>query len=396
MNGVSDEYPELQYRRRSTPTFDVVSELLDDLPTIYCVLYAAYNPAKFSVTSIAILQQISQNFRWTVLGLFQGLDSFGKNVYQIKQYYEAQEVPDKGNAPTDGYASYPLPTSSAKGMGFELENVTFAYPGSTEQEALRNITISIHPGQLVVIVGANGSGKSTLIKLLARLYDPTSGTLTVDGEPISVYHKHTLRQATAVLSQDHCLFPMSVGENIGLGCPERVHDVDAVRAAAKAGGASTCIAKLKHRLDTVLDPGNQARGSNLSGEEGEPLRAQLEALDKKVDISGGETQRIVAARTFMRFSSGKVRAVLVDEPSSALDPEGELVLFDNLRNEREGKTMVFVTHRFGHLTKHADLIICMKEGSIAEYGLHQELMARDGEYRKLYEIQANAFSTDTQ
>ncbi|KAL1701757.1 P-loop containing nucleoside triphosphate hydrolase protein [Schizophyllum commune] len=277
----------------------------------------------------------------------------------------------------------------------QIEKIVFAYPGDPSKMALRGVSITIEPGQLVVIVGANGSGKSTLIKLLTRVYDPTSGALLLDGELLSSYCQHTLRQTTAVLSQGHHLFPLSMGENIGLGCVERMHDERAVRAAAEAGGAASCIAKLRDGLDTVLDPQTRASGNNLLGKEGEALRKRLDALDKPVEVSGGETQRIVAARTFMRFNSGKVRAVLVDEPSSALDPEGELALLDNLRAEREGKTMIFVTHRFGHLTKYADQIICMKGGEVVEHGVHDELVALDGEYKKLYDIQASAFVATT-
>ena len=194
-----------------------------------------------------------------------------------------------------------------------LRDVSFAYPGSLDRPSLRNINVDIKPGQLVVIVGANGrwirrlssngvltsrSGKSTLIKLLTRLYDPTSGTLKVDGQPLSAYRQRDLRQATAVLSQGHRLFPLSMGENIGLGCVERVRDADAVRAAAEAGGASACIAKLRHGLDTVLDPQTRAYGENVPEGEDDPLRQRLEALDKPIEVSGGETQRIVAYVTF--------------------------------------------------------------------------------------------------
>ncbi|KAF8177195.1 P-loop containing nucleoside triphosphate hydrolase protein, partial [Pholiota molesta] len=122
------------------------------------------------------------------------------------------------------------------------------------------------------------------------------------------------------------------------------------------------------------------------------LYAELEKLEKSIDISGGEKQRIVASRSFMRFKSGKVKFVAVDEPSSALDAEGELQLFKRLLDVREGKTMVFVTHRFGHLTKYADMIICMKDGSIVETGSHEHLISAKGEYAKLYNIQASAFS----
>jgi len=102
---------------------------------------------------------------------------------------------------------------------------------------------------------------------------------------------------------------------------------------------------------------------------------------------------VVASRIFMRFRSDKIRCVTVDEPSSALDPQGERELFQRLRASKARKTMIFVTHRFGHLTKHTDQIICMKDGTVAEVGTHEELMSKDGEYKKLYNIQAEAFSS---
>ncbi|KAG6844893.1 hypothetical protein H0H93_016324 [Arthromyces matolae] len=110
-------------------------------------------------------------------------------------------------------------------------------------------------------------------------------------------------------------------------------------------------------------------------------------------VSGGEKQRLVASRTFMRLQDPGIKFVAVDEPSSALDPRGELELFNRLRAEQDGKTMIFVTHRFGHLTKFADLIICMKDGAVVESGSHKDLLALNGEYAALYNIQAQAFSS---
>jgi hypothetical protein len=103
-----------------------------------------------------------------------------------------------------------------------------------------------------------------------------------------------------------------------------------------------------------------------------------------------------SARTFMRMNDGAIRLVVVDEPSAAMDPAGEYKLFKHLREARQGKTMIFITHRFGHLTKHADLILCMKEGKLVEQGTHAELVAQKGEYFELYNVQAQAFVTETQ
>ncbi|KAJ6528479.1 P-loop containing nucleoside triphosphate hydrolase protein [Mycena capillaripes] len=234
----------------------------------------------------------------------------------------------------DGAEAYPNSTvSSEMGMSFEFKNVSFAYPGAKSNDnALKNISLKIPAGHLVVIVGANGSGKTTLIKLLNRLYDVDLGEILVDGLPIKNY------------------------QNIGLGNPDRINDMEMILQAAESGGASEVIKKLSDGLQTELT------------------------------LKGGEKQRLVAARTFMRFLSGNIRFAAADEPSSALDPKAEHQLFQRLREAREGKTLIFVTHRFGHLTKHADL-----DGVIAETGTHQQLMARRGEYSELYNVQAQAF-----
>jgi ABC-type multidrug transport system fused ATPase/permease subunit len=274
-------------------------------------------------------------------------------------------------------------------------NASFSYPGaqSSDTKVLRDINLAIAPGQLVVLVGVNGSGKSTLLNLLMRLYDVSEGQLLINSLPIKEYTRASLQQATALLGQEHNIFPLSLYENIALGCHTRMDDKELVDESMKKGGASF-VKEMELGLDTILEPVETGRGNNIH-DPNDPiqvaLKAKLKEMEKKVDISGGQRQRIVASRTFMRFHSGKVRLVAADEPSSALDPEGELELFKNLIAARAGKTMIFVTHRFGHLTRHADLIVCMKEGRIVEKGTHRELMTLDGEYAGLYNVQASAF-----
>ncbi|EKM79647.1 hypothetical protein AGABI1DRAFT_120970 [Agaricus bisporus var. burnettii JB137-S8] len=295
-------------------------------------------------------------------------------------------------------------------MQFKLRNVSFAYPGSqTTKDALRNINLTIGSGQFVVLVGSNGSGKSTLVKLLLRLYRPsndldrskypapvnTSGELLMDDQPLSSYSETSLRQSMAVLSQDNTIYPgFSLGENIGLGFSPLISDDKTLQDAAKKAGAKEVLERMKEGANTVLDPLSKFYEFNIKQQDNlHPLKKALEELRRPIEVSGGEKQRIVAARTFMKFNSGNIRFLAVDEPSSALDAEAEEFLFDNLLKEREGKTIVFVTHRFGKLTKQADLIVCMKEGVIVESGTHTELMRNDGEYKKLYNIQASAFYT---
>lgn len=361
---------------------------------IYCAMNAILNPARFSIASIAVLQQSSTTLRYSFQSIIYNAKTFQRHVSKLKKLYAVSEKKAKLQ---DGDLAYPSPeTQNKDGMAFELRNITFAYPGSKNKAtALTDVSLTIKPGQLVVVVGANGSGKSTIIKLLTRLYDPSSGTIFVDSVPAQQYRSSDLRQAMATFTQDHHLYPLSLYENIALGNPALVSDAALVAKAAEQGGASEFIAKLADGMDTILDPRNSAYSFNVPDDPEHPLQKQMEKLSKKIDISGGEKQRVVASRTFMQLHAGKVNFVAVDEPSSALDAEGELQLFERLIAGRAGKTMIFVTHRFGHLTKHADVIICMKDGAIAESGSHEDLLKLDGEYTKLYQIQANAFSSES-
>ncbi|KAF9035444.1 P-loop containing nucleoside triphosphate hydrolase protein [Panaeolus papilionaceus] len=389
---VTVEHPYMLYDRTETPFRDMMLKALGDLPMVYCALLTILRPSHFSLSSLAILQQSSAWLGYSLGTVFQSTETFRQAVMSVRKLYEAGNVVNKLS---DGVVAYPAPEDekAGKGMGFELKNVTFTYPGSqSKQNALSDISLSIKHNQLVVIVGTNGSGKSTLIRILSRLYDPTSGEVCIDGRASSSYRVGDLHKATAILSQDNSLYPLTLAENIGIGFPERSSDMDLIRQAAEEGGAVDVIKKLEDGYETRLDPMQESFSVNLYNDKQHPLAKELEGLRKPIDVSGGEKQKLVAARTFMRFHSNLIKFVAVDEPSSALDAEAELRLFQRLIKAREGKTMVFVTHRFGGLVKEADLVVCMKDGTIAEIGTHEELMKKDGEYAKLYNIQANAFA----
>ncbi|KAJ7041950.1 P-loop containing nucleoside triphosphate hydrolase protein [Mycena alexandri] len=282
-----------------------------------------------------------------------------------------------------------------------MKNVKFSYPGGkSDGNALHDISFSIKPGQLVVIVGPNGSGKSTLLKLLTRLFDCTSGQVLVNEEDIRECKLSDLRSATAVLAQDYQIFPLSLAENIGMGNPEVVADQKLIQDSARKGGADTFISKRVDKYSTVLEPKaiHLLGQAAFKGDGSEIAQIYCNSKEEKEEISGGEQQRVAASRTFMRLTCGEVKLIIADEPSSNLDPRGESEMFRNLLNERQGKTMIFVTHRFGHLTKQADLILCMKDGHLVEQGTHDKLMeirgenGERGEYCKLYEIQARPFT----
>ena len=155
--------------------------------------------------------------------------------------------------------------------------------------------MSIKSGQLVVIVGENGSGKSTIVRMLSRLYDPSSGEVFIDGHASSDYRINDLHQATVILSQDSTLFPLSLGENIGVGYSPFSSDTKMIMEAAKEGGASEFIQKLDKGIETVLDYFIDTFSINLeSNNENHPLFQEKENFQKSIDISGGERQRLAA------------------------------------------------------------------------------------------------------
>ncbi|KAJ7491750.1 P-loop containing nucleoside triphosphate hydrolase protein [Mycena galericulata] len=391
LGNISDARLHVQYASHTTPIIHVITHLSQDLPTLYWAASAIFQPKSFTVTSFAILQQQAQALNYTVQILSFYLSRATEFCSKTQEIYD---IGDVENRIVDGDEAYPNNSlSTDKGMSFELRNVSFAYPGGKSKDnAIKNISLNIPAGHLVVIVGANGSGKSTIIKLLNRLYDADSGEILVDGMPIKSYRIADLRKVQALLAQDHKLFPLTLAENIGLGNTNCIDDLDMVKQAAEYGGASEVISKLSDGIQTILSPVKTAQGPHLDKDKDKKLKEILESLEKQAEVSGGEKQRLVASRTFMRFLSGGIRFAVADEPSSALDPKAEHRLFQNLREFGDGKTLIFVTHRFGHLTKHADLVICMKDGQAVESGTHQELMARGGEYSELYNVQAQAFT----
>ncbi|KAJ7352019.1 P-loop containing nucleoside triphosphate hydrolase protein [Mycena albidolilacea] len=393
LSNTSTADPFETYPLRPTPIMGILTRISGDLPMLFWAANAILDSKNYTVTSFAILQQHSRAMNFTCQMLYFYSTQAVTSCSNVKELYEMANVENKI---PDGDQAYPnSAVSSEKGMEFELKNISFAYPGGKSKDnAIRNVSLKIPAGHLVVIVGANGSGKSTIIKLLNRLYDVDSGEILVDGLSIRNYRIADLREVQALLTQDHKLYPLTLAENIGLGNPDHVDDIDMIMQAAELGGAEGMIKRQNDGVDTVLHPVNTARGGHLDKYKHKKLKSILDGLEKKAEVSGGEKQRLVASRTFMRFLSGNIRFAVADEPSSALDPKGEHQLFQRLRESGNGKTMIFVTHRFGHLTKHADLIICMKDGQAIETGTHKELMARGGEYSELYNVQAQAFAVD--
>jgi ATP-binding cassette subfamily B protein len=252
--------------------------------------------------------------------------------------------------------------------GFRLEGVSFRYPG-TDRWVLRDVDLHLPAGRIVAVVGENGAGKTTLVKLLSRFYEPTEGSIKVDGIELARIPADDWRELTAGAFQDFFRFEYRASRSVGLGDLPRSDDRPAVEQGVERAGAEDVVASLVSGLDTQLGP---------TWRDG-------------VELSHGQWQKVALARGFMR----EVPLLLaLDEPTAALDAETEHALFERYavaaRETRGGRVTVLVSHRFSTV-RMADLIIVINDGRIAEQGTHEELMSLHGRYSELYGIQAQAY-----
>jgi ATP-binding cassette, subfamily B, bacterial len=253
--------------------------------------------------------------------------------------------------------------------GIRVEHVSFAYPG-TSRMVLDDVSLTLPAGSVVAIVGENGAGKSTLVKLLAKLYEPTSGSIAVDDTPLARIPAEEWRARLAGAFQDFFRFELKAGQVVGLGDVGRLEDGTAVTAAIERAGAGDVVARLASGLDTQLGP----------------------TWPGGVDVSFGQWQKLALARGFMR---DRPLLLVLDEPTAALDAETEHQLFDRYasvaRDSRpDGRVTILVSHRFSTV-RMADLIVVMDGAHVVEIGSHEELIGRRGHYAELYGIQAAAY-----
>jgi ATP-binding cassette subfamily B protein len=239
--------------------------------------------------------------------------------------------------------------------------VGFSYPAGRGAPALAAVDVHVRPGEMIALVGVNGSGKTTLAKILAGLLPPTTGAVTWNDTSAALIAPEQWRTHVAVVFQDFARYLLDLRENVGFGRVEHAGDDARLAAAATAAGIDDLVDSLPQGWDTLLGP------EFLGGS----------------DLSGGQWQRIALARAFFRDAP----VVILDEPSSALDPEAEAALFDRMKALGAGRAVVVVSHRFSTVTR-ADRIYVLDTGQVIESGSHAELMARGGEYARLFLLQA--------
>jgi len=250
------------------------------------------------------------------------------------------------------------------GDGVRFEGVSFTYPGATDP-AVTDVSFHLAPGQSLALVGENGSGKTTLIKLLTRLYVPSSGRILLDGLDLGAWSPVALRRRVAVIFQDFARYQLKVGENIGAGDVEHFADEAQWREAAAMATAAPFIDDLPEGYQTQL--GKWFKDGR--------------------ELSGGQWQKVALARAFIREGAD---ILVLDEPTAAMDARAEAQVFEQFRELASERMVILISHRFSTV-RMADQILVIQGGRILERGDHEALMALDGHYAHLFALQARGY-----
>ncbi|MFD8023694.1 ABC transporter ATP-binding protein [Streptomyces lavendulae] len=299
----------------------------------------------------------TQTSRLLLTGLVNGINTSHKVGLYLADWNSFIKQATARTQPSTVSAAVPDQPKVVRANG-----ISFSYPGRNHP-VLTDVSVTVHRGEVLAIVGANGAGKSTLAKLLAGLYTPTSGTVTWDDTDLALADPEQVHARLAMLPQDIARWQTSARNNITLG--QGQGDDGVVLAAARAAGADEVLAELPDGLDTDLSP------SQWGGR----------------DLSGGQWQRLAAARAFHRDRP----VLLCDEPTSALDPHAEEAMYERIRALAEGRTVILITHRLGS-TRTADRIVVLGGGRVLEEGSHEQLLAADGAYASMWRKQAATYT----
>lgn len=326
--------------------------------------YAAYGwigwVAATGVISLGSMTMYLLIFKQGQSSIAASLTAIGKmyedNLYLSNLYeFLDEEIDTQDGVETSG----PVP-----GDGVRFEEVSFTYPGQ-KKPALDRISLHLRPGRKLALVGENGSGKTTLIKLLTRLYLPSSGRILLDGRDLNEWQLDALRDRIGVIFQDFVRYQLQVGENIGVGDVANVGDVLHQRTAAEKGMAHPFIEEMENGYETQL--GRWFKDGR--------------------ELSGGQWQKIALSRAFMRSQAD---ILVLDEPTSAMDAEAEARIFDHFHEVTQQQMAILISHRFSTV-RMADEIIVLAKGKVIERGSHEELMVQQGHYANLFQIQAKGY-----
>lgn len=312
-----------------------------------------------TIGSMVMYYQAIQRGQAALNALFSSLASLYEDSLFLTDFYSFLELEPLVR---ESQNAVPFPEPLSEGISFS--EVAFSYEGSS-RPVLDNISFTIRPGEHIAIVGINGAGKTTLVKLLCRLYDPTAGSITVDGVDLRSIGTASLRSNISVLLQDYAKYQVSVRENIWFGNTLLPSDHQTLRQSATWSGADVMIGSLPEGYETRLG----------------------RMFENGTELSIGQWQKIALARAFFRQAS----VIVLDEPTSSLDIESEYEVFRQFHQLTRGKTAIIISHRLSTV-RMADRILVIDQGTIAESGTHRELIEKQGIYARLYELQAGQYA----
>jgi ATP-binding cassette, subfamily B, bacterial len=320
---------------------------------IWRTLGGVYDIGQFTFLTTAI-QQASSNLQ-QVFSTASGIADQALFLTDLIAFFDMQPtVQSKPNG---------LPAPQPIKQGFEFRNVSFAYP-ETDRMVLKNFNLTLSPGERIALIGENGQGKTTVVKLITRLYDPTEGQILLDGVDLREYSVEDLHRNIGVIFQDFVRFEMTARENIAVGRIDQPNQQADIEIAAHKSLADTVVMKLAGGYDQML--GRRFEGG--------------------VELSGGEWQKMALARAYLRDA----QLLILDEPTAALDARSELEVFERFAELTEGKMALLISHRFSTV-RMADRIVVLSGGRLIEEGNHQELMAKNGLYAGMFEMQAASY-----
>jgi ATP-binding cassette subfamily B protein len=313
---------------------------------------------EFSVGDLTFLAGSFRRLRTLLESLLSGFSSVAGQALYLDDLFTFFEVRPEIHSPAD-----PLPFPRPIREGFVFEDVGFIYPGA-ERWAVRHLSFTLKAGEVVALVGENGAGKTTLVKLLTRLYDPDEGRILLDGRDLRDYGLDELRGSMGVIFQDFVRYNLPAGDNIAVGRVEARDDRERITRAAHRSQADEVIAHLPGGYDQMIG----------------------KRFKNGVELSGGEWQKIAIARAYMR----EAEVLILDEPTAALDARAEYEVFRRFKELSAGKTAVLISHRFSSV-RMADRILVLADGKVEAQGTHEELLAQQGRYAELFELQAAGY-----
>ena len=293
-----------------------------------------------------------------VSGILGGFHTLHKQSLDISSVRECLEFPE----PFKFEDGEPIKTEENRLYEIKLENVSYRYPGA-DKDTLKNINLTLHPGEKLAVVGLNGAGKTTLIKLICGFLDPTEGRILLDGKDIRDFNRRDYYKMFSAVFQEFSLLAGTIATNVAQD--SEGFDMERVKDCVEKAGLRKKVESLKDGYETNLN---------------------REVFEEAILLSGGETQRLMLARALYKNAP----FIVLDEPTAALDPIAESEMYQKYNEMTSGKSSIYISHRLAS-TRFCDRIIMIADGGIGEEGTHEELLKAGGKYAELYEVQSKYY-----